>query len=40
MIFLIFLGIESRPKLSSLQLQRLLEDTGEIKGTPAFVYGC
>jgi hypothetical protein len=23
-----------------LQLRRLLEDTGEIKGTPAFVYGC
>jgi hypothetical protein len=25
---------------NSLQLQRLLEDTGEIKRTPAFVYGC
>src|ERR1700724_1775111 len=32
--------IHTKARVLSLQLQRLLEDTGEIKGTAAFVYGC
>ena len=33
-------GAGTLKSLLKIQLQRLLEDTGEIKGTPAFMYGC